>query len=94
MSVFAIDRLHNYYEATRGLGSVTMDGLSEFRKAEPAALAELPASFGLVPEPYLSMIDGRCLPLSAVPLTERSRRDDSLRREAETLRQAFFIGEK
>ena len=88
------DWLHNYYEATRGLGSVTMGGLSEFRKAEPAALAELPASFGVVPEPYLSMIDGRCLPMSAVPLTERSRRDDSLRREAGTLGQAFFIGEK
>ena len=88
------DWLHNYYEATRGLGSVTMGGLSEFRKAEPAALAELPASFGVVPEPYLSMIDRRCLPMSAVSLTERSRRDDSLRREAETLGQAFFIGEK
>ena len=88
------DWLHNYYEATRGLGSVTMGGLSEFRKAEPAALAELPASFGVVPEPYLSMIDGRCLPMSAVPLTERSRRDHSLRREAGKLGQAFFIGEK
>ena len=88
------DWLHNYYEATRGLGSVTMGGLSEFRKAGPAALAELPASFGVVPEPYLSMVDGRCLPMSAVPLTERSRRDASLRREVETLGQSFFIGEK
>ena len=40
----------NYFEATGGRGSITMDGLSQFRKAEPG-LPTLPASFGKPPPP-------------------------------------------
>ena len=76
--------LHNFFEATGGRGSVTMGGLSQFRKAAPAAVADLPPSYGVVPEPRATLIDGRCLPLSAVPLTLQLRPGD---------RQSYFIGE-
>ena len=55
--------LHNYYEATGGRGSMTMDGLSSARKSTPSAPRELPASFGAVPLPHASMIDGKCEPV-------------------------------
>ena len=57
------DWLHNYYEATGGRGSMTMDGLSSARKNAPSAPPELPASFGAVPLPLASMIDGKCEPV-------------------------------
>ena len=57
--------LHNFDEATGGRGTVTMDGLSQFQKASPTAVTGLPASFGVVPEPRVTLLDGRCLPLSA-----------------------------
>ena len=65
--------LHNFFEATGGRGSVTMSGLSQFRKAAPAAVEDLPASYGVVPEPRATLIDGQCLPLSAAPLTVQLR---------------------
>ena len=40
----------NYFEATGGRGSITMDGLSRFRKAKPG-LPTLPASVGKPPSP-------------------------------------------
>ena len=61
-----IDGLFNYYEATRGRGSVAMGGLTQVRRAATATGSTLPASFGVAPEPRLTLIDGRCLPLSAV----------------------------
>ena len=60
-------RPHNYFEATRGRGSVTMRGLAALRKSAPGAVADLPRSFGVVPEPSVTTLDGRCLPMSAVP---------------------------
>lgn len=41
--------LHNFHEATRGRGSVTLDGLAAARKAAASAPTLLPASYGLVP---------------------------------------------
>ena len=87
------DWLHNYHEATGGRGSVAMGGLSDFRKAGAAPVGDLPASFGVVPEPYLSMIDGRCLPISAVPIAG-GWRGAAVGRGAGTLGQAFFVSEK
>ena len=76
--------LHNFFEATGGRGSVTMGGLSQFRRAAPAAVVDLPPSFGVVPEPRATLIDGRCLPMSAIPLTVSERPGN---------RQALFVGE-
>ena len=76
--------LHNFFEATGGRGSVTMSGLSQYRKAAPAAVEDLPASYGVVPEPRATLIDGQCLPLSAAPSTVQLRSAD---------RQFFFVGE-
>ena len=69
--------LHNFFEATGGRGTVTMDGLSQFRKPVPSAATGLPASYGVVPEPRVTLLDGRCLPLSAARLAGGSelRRD-------------------
>ncbi|MCY3814231.1 MAG: hypothetical protein OXH15_20815 [Gammaproteobacteria bacterium] len=54
---------HNFYEATVGRGSVAMEGLSQFRKTVPEAVDNLPVSYGVVPPPYASMADGRCVQL-------------------------------
>ena len=44
--------LFNYYEATGGRGSITMDGLSQFQKAMPTGTAsDKPASFGVLGAP-------------------------------------------
>ena len=55
--------LSNFHEATGGRGSMTLDGLSLARKSSPATPRELPASFGVVPLPQASTIDGRCIPV-------------------------------
>ena len=47
----------NYYEATGGRGSITMDGLSEFLKDEPSTSADMPVSYGELPPPALCPID-------------------------------------
>ncbi|MCY4011624.1 MAG: leucine-rich repeat domain-containing protein [Gammaproteobacteria bacterium] len=60
---------HNFFEATGGRGSVAMDGLAQFRKAAPAAVRDLPESYGVVPAPRASMVEGRSGPLV------RNRRD-------------------
>ena len=39
----------SFYEMTDGRGSITFDGLSQFRKSIPAAPVDLPASFGTPP---------------------------------------------
>lgn len=57
---------HNFYEATGGRGSVAMGGLSEFRKTAPGAVRDLPTSYGVVPEPFASVADGRCVRLSTL----------------------------
>ena len=88
------DWLHNYFEATGGRGSVAMGGLSEFRKADAAAVGDFPASFGAVPESYASMIDGRCLPISAVPFAGGLPRGAAIGRNAGTPGQAYFVREK
>lgn len=54
---------HNFFEATGGRGSVAMDGLAQFRKPAPAAVRDLPESYGVVPAPRASMVDGRSVPL-------------------------------
>ena len=45
-------RAFNFYEATGGVGTLTLGGLSQFRKAE-AGLPETPPSFGRRPPLYL-----------------------------------------
>lgn len=50
---------YNFWEATGGRGTVTMDGLSAFRKSQPAAPSNLPASFGTPPPPFFTRLDGR-----------------------------------
>ena len=42
---------YNYYEATGGRGTLTLDGLAQFQKSEAAPTADLPASYGVVPPP-------------------------------------------
>ena len=44
-----LEGFHNYYEATRGLGSITMDGLLAARKAATRAPTAVPSSFGEAP---------------------------------------------
>ena len=67
------DRLHNYYEATAGRGSVTMDGLSALRRSVAGAIpTDLPASFGIVPVPYASTRDGRCLPIDRLAVARNA----------------------
>lgn len=82
--------LHNFFEATGGRGTVTMDGLSQYGKAIPAAATGLPASFGTVPEPRVTLLDGRCLPLSAARLAAGSE----LRRDVVGADGRLFIGER
>ena len=47
---------HNFFEATGGRGSVAMGGLAQFRKPAPAAVWDLPKSYGVVPPPRASMV--------------------------------------
>ena len=58
---------HNFYEATGGRGSVAMSGLAQFRKPAPAAVRDLPKSYGVVPGPYASMADARLRTVGAGP---------------------------
>ncbi len=58
---------HNYYEATRGRGSITFAGLSALRKSTAAAPNNLPASFGETPPMYMTMRNGRCLAIARQP---------------------------
>ena len=53
---------YNYYEATGGRGSLTLDGLSGLRKSDAAAPADLPASYGRPPHPRKESMDGLCSP--------------------------------
>ena len=46
-----IDSSNNYYEATLGRGTLTLDGLTGLLKDEPGAPANLPAAFGVAPPP-------------------------------------------
>ena len=55
------DWLHNFHEATQGRGSITLDGLAEVRRATAGLPAGLPASYGTVPPPHASLIDGTCV---------------------------------
>ena len=48
---------HNYFEATGGRGSLTLDGLSGLRKSEAVAPADLPTSFGVAPPPRMTTFD-------------------------------------
>ena len=61
---------HNFFEATGGRGSVAMTGLAQFRKAAPAAVRDLPRSYGLVPVPRASTVDGRCVTFEKASGTE------------------------
>ena len=53
----------NYYTATGGRATLTLDGLSEFRKSAAAAPAHLPDSFGDPPAPHAMLKDGTCMEL-------------------------------
>ena len=81
--------LHNFFEATGGRGTVTMNGLSQYQKAIPAAATGLPASFGIVPEPRVTLLDGRCLPLSSA----RTATGSELHRDVGA-HGRLFIGER
>lgn len=52
--------LHNFHEATRGRGSITLDGLATALKAVASPSTGLPASYGRVPAAHASLIDGTC----------------------------------
>ena len=54
-------RLHNFFEATRGRGSITLDGLATARKAVIGTPTGLPASYGQVPPAHASLVDGTCV---------------------------------
>lgn len=54
-------RLHNFFEATMGRGSITLDGLATARKAVTGAPTGLPASYGQVPPAHASLVDGTCV---------------------------------
>jgi len=54
-------RLHNFFEATRGRGSITLDGLTTARKAVIGTPTGLPASYGQVPPAHASLVDGTCV---------------------------------
>lgn len=53
------DYLHNFHEATGGRGSISFD-LAGAVKAEELPPANLPASFGVVPPPRFTSLDGIC----------------------------------
>ena len=53
---------YNYYEATGGRGTLALDGLSELRKSDAAAPANLPASYGRPPHPRKTSMDALCSP--------------------------------
>ena len=52
--------LHNFHQATRSRGSIMLDGLAEARKSRASRPTDLPASYGSVPRPHASLIDGTC----------------------------------
>ena len=81
--------LHNFFEATAGRGTVTMDGLPQLQKAIPGAATGLPASFGVVPEPRVTLLDGRCLPLSAARLAVGWQQDRDVGAHGQ-----LFVGER
>ncbi len=56
---------HNYFEATRGRGTITLDGLGALLKPLAGVPEDLPASYGTPPEPYMTTLHGRCLPVTA-----------------------------
>ena len=51
---------YNYFEATGGRGTLTLDGLSAVRKSEAVAPADLPASFGVPPPPRMTTMEELC----------------------------------
>lgn len=53
------DGLHNFYEATGGRGSISFD-LDGLAKVQALAPAGLPESFGTIPAPRFTSIDGQC----------------------------------
>ena len=53
------DYLQNFHEATGGRGSISFD-LAGAVKAEESPPANLPASFGVVPPPRFTSLDGHC----------------------------------
>ena len=59
-------RLYNYYEATGGRATLSLDGLSTFRKDTPSAPTNLPTSFGEPPPPHATGLDGVCGPLEPI----------------------------
>ena len=54
-----LEGFHNYYEATSGLGSITMDGLLAARKPATRAPTALPASFGEAPSAIVDSTPAR-----------------------------------
>ena len=54
-------RLHNFHEATRGRGSITLDGLATAQRATAAPTPPLPASYGPIPPAHASLADGTCI---------------------------------
>ena len=52
-------RLYNYYEATGGRGTMTMDGLSRFRRSRPRRSTTVSRSFGRIPPPHICEPDER-----------------------------------
>ena len=52
----------NYYEATLGRATLTLDGLSEFRKSVAEEPANLPSSFGIPPPPHMTTLEELCGP--------------------------------
>ena len=67
--VFHEERLYNFHEATRGRGSITFDDLASRRRVLPGPSTGLPASYGRVPKPHASLLDGRCVVVSSRELT-------------------------
>ena len=51
---------YNYYEATLGRATLTLDGLSALRKSDASAPANLPASYGTAPPPHMTTIEELC----------------------------------
>ena len=65
--------VHNFHEATRGHGSITLDGLAATRKPIPGAATGLPLSYGAVPPAHASLIDGTCVSVGPERLREALR---------------------
>ena len=60
----------NYYEATLGRATLTLDGLSAMLKREASAPANLPASFGNPPPPRMTTIEELCGFFESVALSD------------------------